>query len=463
MLHNFNSEEQEEAILNILVNFPDKYFSLSSLKSYMFSSLPRVRIFEFIEQSHTNQTPVNFHILTQSISYQNNEDAVGGKEYLEKLKGLKDINPDNIRDYEKIVVDAWKSRSVIKICSTAPTTVQSVSEIQSVISYIRKGLDKLDLGSSNDGIFSMEEIAPLVLEGIIERHGTPGIPGISTGLRGLDKITAGKMGGDFWLVAGRPGMGKTALMCNMLLSDAKQNKKGILFSLEMNKQLIVERMLSITTGIPLYPNIRMGDLNEEELDLIKEYLNLFQLYPIYLDTNFIASMEYLETMIRKYKHLHDIDTVYIDYIQLLAEREADQTHAIGKISRKCKLLAEELDITIIAASQLNRLLEGRSDKRPILPDLRQSGNLEEDGDIIIALYRDKKYNLKTPDPNLMEAIVLKQRNGPTKTVLLDFKEETNKVKDREGIHDDKQTKEEGEQVGETARAAVEPRVGEFFQ
>jgi replicative DNA helicase len=308
----------------------------------------------------------------------------------------------------------------------------------------------------------MQELAPIVLEGIISRNDAPGIPGISTGLRGLDRVTAGKMGGDFWLIAGRPGMGKTALMCNMLLSDAKQNKKGIMFSLEMNKQLLVERMLSITTGIPLYPNIRMGDLNEVELGTIKESLNLFQTYPLYLDTNFIASLEYLETMIRKYKHLKDIDIVYVDYIQLLAERESDQTHAIGRISRKCKLLAEELDITVVAASQLNRTLEGRQNKRPILPDLRQSGNLEEDGDIIVGLYRDKKYNLKTPDPNLMEAIVLKQRNGPTKTVYLDFKEETNKVKDKEGLNDDEQTKEEGEQVGKTARASAKQRVGEFF-
>jgi len=463
MLQHFNSEEQEEAILHILINFPDKYFSLSSLKSYMFSNIPRIRIFEFIEQSHANQTPINFHILIQSIAYQNDEENVGGNEYLEKLKNLKEINPDNIRDYEKIVVDAWKSRKIIQVCIDAPARVKSVAEVQSVISYIRRELDNLDKGSTDDSVSSVGDLVEDIWEDLKNKHEAPGISGISTGLAGLDRLTGGKNSGDFWVIAGRPGMGKTAMICNMVLDDAKQNKKAMLFSLEMNKQLLIERMLSISTGIPLYPNIRMGDLDEEELNTIRDALNLFKIYPIFLDTNFIASLEYLETMIRKYKHFHDIDVFYIDYIQILAEREADQTHAIGRITRKCKLLAEELGIAVIAASQLNRNVEARQDKRPILNDLRQSGNIEEDGDIVLGLYRDKKYNIKTPDPRLMECIILKQRNGPTDTVLLDFKEETNKIRDKEGIHDGKQAKEKGEQVGETARAAVKSGVGEFFQ
>ena len=462
MLHNFNPEEQEEAVLHILINFPDKYFSLSSLKSYMFSNTARIRIFEFIEQSQSNQTPINFHILTQSIAYQNDVENVGGKDYLDKIKNLEDINPDNIRDYEKIVVDAWKSRSVIKICTEAPARVRSVAEVQNVVSYIRKRLDKLDQGTADDNVSEIKEIADDVWENLKTKRDDPGISGISTGLHGLDRLTVGKNEGDFWIVAGRPGMGKTAMICNMLLSDAKQDKKGILFSLEMKKQLLVERMLSISTGIPLYPNIRMGNLEEDQLDKIRSALTIFKSYPIYLDTNFIASIEYLETMIRKYKHLHDIDVVYIDYIQLLAERASDQTHEIGRITRKCKLLAEELGIAVVAASQLNRNVEARQNKRPILNDLRQSGNIEEDGDIILGLYRDKKYNLKTPDPTLMECIVLKQRNGPTDTVYLDFKEETNKIKDKEGFDDDKQAEKKGKQVGKAARAVVESRVGEFF-
>lgn len=462
MLQNFNSEEQEEAILHILINFPDKYFSLSSLKSYMFSNTSRIRIFEFIEQSHNNQTPINFHILTQSIAYQNDVDNVGGKEHLDRIKNLEGISPDNIRDYEKIVVDAWKSRTVIKICTEAPTKVRSVAEVQSAISFIRNGLDKLDKGTADDSVSEIKEIADSVWENIKNKKDDPGITGISTGMSGLDRLTAGKNEGDFWIVSGRPGMGKTAMICNMLLADAKQEKTGILFSLEMKKQLLVERMLSISTGIPLYPNIRMGSFEEDQLDQIKSALTIFKTYPIYLDTNFIASLEYLETMIRKYKHLHNIDVVYIDYIQLLAERDSDQTHAIGRITRKCKLLAEELAITVVAASQLNRNVELRQNKRPVLNDLRQSGNIEEDGDIVLGLYRDVKYNLKTPDPTLMECIVLKQRNGPTDTVFLDFKQETNKIKDKEGLNDDKQAEEKREQVGERLREPVESRVGEFF-
>ena len=228
-------------------------------------------------------------------------------------------------------------------------------------------------------------------------------------------MTSGKDGGELWIIAGRPGMGKTALMLNMLDTDAKQGKKGLFFSLEMKKQILVERLLAIETGIHLYPNIRMGDLDADELQEIKNTLGVFKHYPIFLDTSFIASLEYLEMMIRKYKYSEDIEVVYVDYVQLLAERDADATQALGRISRRCKLLAEEYDIPIVIASQLNRLVEVRTNKRPILSDLRQSGNLEEDADIVLGLYRDKKYNLKTPDPRLCELGVIKQRNGPTRS------------------------------------------------
>ena len=462
MIKDFSPHDSEEAILHILMVLPDRYFSLSVLKNYMFSSTIHGDIFKLIEQkTNENNTVIDFHILTQLAKEKDNIKGEGGIKFLEELRDKQGINPDNIRTYERIVVDAWKVRNVISICSLAPSKIDNIAAIQDVIISLRKELDSLDEHMSTDSVSSLEVIAEIVWEQIRDKMGDPGITGISTGLKGLDNETSGMSGGELWYVAGRPGMGKTATMLNMLLSGAKHGKKGLFFSLEMNKRLLVERLLSIHTGIHLYPDIRMGKLIPEQLKVIKESLSTFKLYPISLDTNFIASLEYLEMMIRKYKHAENIDIVYIDYIQLLAERDADATQALGRISRRCKLLAEELDIPVVVASQLNRLVEGRQNKRPILADLRQSGNLEEDADLVLGLYRDKKYNTQTPDPRLMEAIVLKQRNGPTNTVYLDFEEETNILKDKDITYGE-QTKAEGYKVGEKVNGTAKPKVEEFF-
>ena len=461
MIKDFSPQESEEAILHILMILPDRYFSLSTLKPQMFSVPAHEEIYELMESETKEKTVIDFHILTERAIAKNSIEKAGGIEFLKKLYDKQGINPENIRQYEKTVVDAWKVRNVINICATAPSTINNVASIQDTIVMIRKKLDRLDEHTSADSVSSLEVIADIVWEQISNKSDDPGISGISTGLSGLDYKTTGMNGGDFWIIAGRPGMGKTATMCNMLLSGAKQAKKGLFFSLEMNKQLLVERLLSIDTRIHLYPDIRMGKLNKDQLNIIKKSLGSFKNYPIFLDTNFIANMDYLEMMIRKYKHAEDIDVVYIDYVQLLAERDADATQALGRIARKCKLLAEELDVPVVIASQLNRELERRSNKRPVLSDLRQSGNLEEDADLVLGLYRDKKYNMKTHDPELMECIVIKQRNGPTGTVYLNFEEETNKLTDKEGFYGE-QTKTEGNSVGKTANATVKRQVEEFF-
>lgn len=459
MIKDFSPQDSEEAILHILMVLPESYYSLSALKPYMFSVPAHAEIYELMDEETKEKTVIDFHILTEKAMAKDSIERLGGMKFLRSLRDKNGINPDNIRTYEKTVIDAWKARNVISLCSSIPPKIDDITFIQDTIIHMRKKLDMLDENTSTDSVSSLEIIADIVWEQIKAKKGDPGISGISTGIEGLDNITAGMDGGELWYVAGRPGMGKTATMLNMLLAGAKQGKKGLFFSLEMNKQLLVERLLSINTGIHLYPDIRMGKLEDDQLVTIKESLSIFKLYPIFLDTNFIASLDYLEMMIRKYKRSENVDIVYVDYVQLLAERDADATQALGRISRRCKLLAEELDIPIIIASQLNRLVEARQNKRPVLSDLRQSGNLEEDADLVLGLYRDKKYNMKTPDPRLMEGIVLKQRNGPTGTVWLDFEEETNILKDKEGFYG-QQAKTEGRQVGKRTSQAAEQRVAE---
>jgi replicative DNA helicase len=203
---------------------------------------------------------------------------------------------------------------------------------------------------------------------------------------------------------------------------------SLLFSLEMRSDSLSQRVISIESGISIF-DIRLGKINKTQLELIKSTANKIKELPLYLDTTFYVTPEYLTNTIRRYKKLHDIKVVYLDYIQLMIERSANATHDIGKVTRDLKLLANELDITVVMASQLNRGVEGRENKRPLLSDIRQSGNIEEDADVVIGLYRDIIYNQNTNKPKEIELIIMKQRQGPTGTIFENFDDTTNKIYD----------------------------------
>jgi replicative DNA helicase len=177
-------------------------------------------------------------------------------------------------------------------------------------------------------------------------------------------------------------------------------------------------------------------LSPEQLEKIGESAKRIKELPIYIDSCFTADIGYLDTTIRKYRQLHNIDTVYVDYVQLMAERNEQSTHEIGRISRRLKLLANELGIGAVLLSQLNREVEHRDDRRPIMSDLRQSGNLEEDADLIAGLYRDEYYFKDSPNKGTIEFIIRKQRNGPIGTIYLNFVDTTNVVTDKVVIKSD---------------------------
>jgi len=240
--------------------------------------------------------------------------------------------------------------------------------------------------------------------------------GISSGFKSLDDITGGIAEGQEWMIGARPSMGKSATLLSMLLSVTSQEIPALLINREMMNQDIIERLLSMGTGID-YLKIRTRTLNDEEVKILQRQLKKLRKLPLYIDSNFYGDAGYVSGVIRKHIRIHGIRVVGIDYIQLLAERGSDQTAELGRISRGLKLLAEDQKISIIVLSQLNRLLEGREEKRPILSDLRQSGNLEEDADVVLGLYRDEMYNKNPQTEGVLEFIMLKQRNGPSNKII----------------------------------------------
>jgi replicative DNA helicase len=237
----------------------------------------------------------------------------------------------------------------------------------------------------------------------------------------LDDLTSGFQPGDFIVIAGRPGMGKTAFALNLALNFARQHLKVAFFSLEMSTVQLLQRLLSNLARIELQ-RIRMAELRPEEWLHMAEAVSLLSNLPLYLDDTAGLSVQELRARCRRQRQEAGLDVVFIDYLQLLTVRGRveNRQQEVSLISRHLKELAKELNVPVVALSQLSRRPEQREDTRPQLSDLRDSGSIEQDADVVMFIYREEVYKPDTPRAGEAEVIIAKQRNGPTETVRLAF-------------------------------------------
>jgi len=248
------------------------------------------------------------------------------------------------------------------------------------------------------------------------------VTGLATGFTDLDDLTAGLQPADLIIVAARPSMGKTALAVNMAEHAALKLKKAVaIFSMEMSASQLAFRLIS-SLGRINQQHLRTGDIQEEEWPRVTSAITLLSDAKIFIDDTPALSPGELRARARRLKREHDLGLIVIDYLQLMAVPGNKENRAteISEISRGLKALAKELNIPVIALSQLNRSLEQRTDKRPVMADLRESGAIEQDADVIIFIYRDEYYNPETNEKGQAEIIIGKQRNGPTGTIKLTF-------------------------------------------
>jgi replicative DNA helicase len=248
------------------------------------------------------------------------------------------------------------------------------------------------------------------------------VTGLATGFVDLDEMTAGLQPSDLIIVAARPSMGKTALAVNMAEHAALKSKKAVaIFSMEMSASQLAFRLIS-SLGRINQQHLRTGDLAEEEWPRVTSAITLLSDAKIFIDDTPALSPAELRARTRRLKREHDLGLVVIDYLQLMAVPGNKENRAteISEISRSLKAMAKEMNIPVIALSQLNRSLEQRTDKRPVMADLRESGAIEQDADVILFIYRDEYYNQESADKGQAEIIIGKQRNGPTGMVKLTF-------------------------------------------
>lgn len=418
------SHDSEIAVLNILLTNPTEVYNLGNLKPFMFGSTVHSAIFECILEIEQNNLVPEKNLIVSYLDGKGKLASIGGEDYLTYLSN-QSYNRENLQEFVRQIKNNYKTRSLISLTSSIADKVVP-SEIDTTISSIRNTLDSLEDTSGGESTVDIKSASKDTWDEIVDRLAHPGIRGFTTGFSEFDLHTGGINPGDLWIVAGRPSMGKSAWACNSILYGAKNGLGELMFSREMRKTVITERIISIETGVPI-SDLRLGTITQDQLDLVSTGIKNIKDLPIYIDSNFESDLGYIIATIKKYVRHKAVKVVHVDYIQLLAERSADQTAELGRISRAMKLLANDLGIGIVIYSQLNRLVESRPDKRPILSDLRQSGNLEEDADIVNFLYRDDYYNDKTDAKGVQENIIRKNRNGSIGTLFFKFQPDTNRI------------------------------------
>ncbi|MDR1771995.1 MAG: replicative DNA helicase, partial [Hungatella sp.] len=337
----------------------------------------------------------------------------------------------NIKSYANIVRDKAVLRRLIKVNEEIANTCYAGKEpLETIMAVTEKTIFDL-LQNRNSGDFvPIRQVAMNVLEKIEEASKNQGtVTGIPTGFIDLDYKTSGLQPSDFILIAARPSMGKTAFVLNLV--DHIAVKKGLpcmVFSLEMSKEQLVNRMLAMESNVDSQ-KLRTGTLSDTDWDAVVEGIGVIGNSKLIIDDTPGISIGELRSKCRKMKLEYGLSVVIIDYLQLMSgsgKGGDNRQQEISEISRSLKALAREMNAPVIALSQLSRACETRPDHRPMLSDLRESGAIEQDADVVMFLYRDDYYNKDTDMPNIAEVIIAKQRNGPIGTINLVWRPEYTK-------------------------------------
>ncbi len=342
------------------------------------------------------------------------------------LLELMDVTPTaaNVLQYCAIVRDRALLRELGAAASEISEQVyQEAGQGQQVLELAERKVYALRKESTTGGLVPMTQVLQDVLSQVSQAAaGGSQLPGISTGLADIDECLQGLGQGDFVLIASRPGMGKTSIALNIAVNAAKSSGRTVaIFSLEMSRQQLVQRMLSSESHIDLY-QINQGRLNAEEWTRLAEAAGALSKIDIRMDDNPTMTVADMAAQCRRVENL---GLVVVDYLQLMQSAGSgnswaneSRTQAVSDISRMMKVTAKELGVPLVCMSQLSRANEARQNKRPMLSDLRESGSIEQDADAVIGLYREGYYDRECEDPNSAEAIILKNRHGRVGTVYL---------------------------------------------
>jgi replicative DNA helicase len=427
-----HDESAERAVLGSLIIYPEILdTAITKLKPYDFYNQKNREVFNAIVDLFNQSKAVEPLLIKDVLEKKGTLVLVGGVEYLAQIVS-EAVPPDITYQLIDILKEKSTLRSLIesaqKIISKAKSPSNDIKllleEAESIIFQVVESKETVHYYSLGD---ILKETLRIINELAKKETVVTGIP---TGFYDLDRLTTGFHPGDLVIIAARPGMGKTSFALSILYYlSVLDNVPSAFFSLEMSKEQIAMRLLGEETRIPL-KKIRSGFLNESEVEKITTAALNMMRAPLYIDDTASLSILDLKAKARRLKKEKDIKIIVIDYLQLLRShrRVENRQQEVAEISRGLKALAKELGIPVVALAQLSRQAEMRADKRPQLADLRESGSIEQDADLVLFIHRPEYYK-KNPSPQeegLAEIIIAKQRNGPTGTVNLAFIKEITK-------------------------------------
>lgn len=400
--------------------------------------LERIRFTDFYDKRHglifkgmtalyEKHKPIDLLTISGELKAEKTLKEIGGNPYLTELTNFVPT-ASHAKAYAELVEKAALRRRLIKAgTDIADKAYEDDAEVEELVGRAEKELFEVSDKTTKTDYSSMEDMLVDAFDRIDDLHKNKGIlRGLKTGFRDLDKKTAGLQKGDLIIIGARPAMGKTTFAENIAYNAATINKKAVLFfSMEMAKAEIIDRMISDVSGVDNW-KIRTGNVSDEDFAKIGDAMGEMGEAPLFIDDTSSMTILQLRNKVRRFAHEHDLGLVIVDYLQLLqgSDRYAgNRVQEVTEISRGLKTLARELEIPVIALAQLSRGVTGRDDPRPVLSDLRESGSIEQDADLVAFLHRVDYYNQNKPDfepTNITELIIAKHRHGAVGKIELYF-------------------------------------------
>lgn len=416
-----HNNEAEQSVLGGLMLDPSAWDNIADLVGEKdFYRTSHQIIFATIQELNRKGVPADALVVTSYLKDKQQIEEVGGEAYIAELL----LTPSSafITNYAKIVHEKAVLRQLIQVTTQISQKAfdSDFEDLDSFLDQTEGEIFKVAEKKTSSGLTAVKDLVKVSLDIIDERyHKKAQITGISSGFAELDKMTAGFQPGDFIILAARPSMGKTAFSLNMAQHAAiREKKKVAYFSIEMGKESLMMRILASEARVSM-SNVRLGNIPDAAWPNLIQSASVISEAPMYIDdTSGISPFE-IRAKARRLKRQHGLDMIFIDYLQImdLKQKVESRERIVSEMSRMLKAIARELHVPVIALSQLNRSVEGRAERQPMLSDLRESGSIEQDADLIMMLYREDYYDKDNPDvKGIAEVLIRKQRNGPTGSV-----------------------------------------------
>lgn len=395
------------------------------LKAADFYDKRHATVYDAMFRLYEQHKPIDLLTLSDELAKRDELEVVGGSAYLTELTNYVPTAA-HAEAYADMITQKAVRRRLIKASSEiAELGFDEDKNIQELLEVAESELFSVSEAGTKQDLISLERILTESFDRIEELHRDRNkLRGVKTGYRDLDNVTAGLQKSDLLILAARPAMGKSTFALNLAYNIATQAKQAVLvFSLEMSKEQLVDRMLADAAGVDAW-NIRTGNLSDDDFERLSTAMGEMAEAPIFIDDTPGLTVLEMRTKARREAHNQPLGLIVVDYLQLMSGgrggNEFNRVQEISEISRGLKLIARELNVPVLALSQLSRAVESRSPQKPMLSDLRESGSIEQDADLVMFLYREDYYNPETDRQHITDLMIAKHRNGPTGNVELYF-------------------------------------------